>query len=256
MDISDGFYVRSGSRPSFTSVNSFARHRSAMRTLGRIVRNQAVMQRSLKSELLDGDGIPEAQIARAYRQLTRIHRLLGDTRAIIAAVREDPLPVGCVLDIGCGRGGVLKEVQRRLGVQAIGVDLKPPPAADGPQIIAANGISDRLPAADVAFCMYLGHHLCEGDLRQLIRNVGRSCRRFLLLDLVRHPLPLTMFKMFMAPLVCNLVATDGQLSIRRSYTPVELLRIAREALAGTRAHIRHSTSPLYIRQILDITYRP
>ena len=34
--------------------------------------------------------------------------------------------------------------------------------------------------------------------------------------------------------------------------PVGLL--AREALAGTRARFRHSTSPVYIRQILDITY--
>jgi hypothetical protein len=120
-------------------------------------------------------------------------------------------------------------------------------------IIAANGVSDRLPAADVAFSMYLGHHLSERDLRQLIRNVGRSCRRFLLLDLVRHRLPLTMFKLFMVPVVCPIVATDGQRSIRRSYTPAELMRIARDALAGTRARFRHSTSALYIRQILDIT---
>jgi 2-polyprenyl-3-methyl-5-hydroxy-6-metoxy-1,4-benzoquinol methylase len=213
------------------------------------------MQRSVQTELLEGDGIPEAQVARAYHQLTRIHRYLGDTRAIVAAIREDPLPVRRVLDIGCAHGGVLKEVQRRLGVEAIGVDVKLPPVPHAsPLIVAADGISDRLPTADVAFCMYLGHHLCERDLRRIIRNVGRSCRRFLLLDLIRHRLPLTVFKMFMAPLLCPIVATDGQRSIRRSYTPAELIRIAREALAGTRARFRHSTSPLYIRQILDITY--
>lgn len=213
------------------------------------------MERSVETELLESDGIPEAQVARAYYELTRIHRCLGDTRAIITAIRKDPLPVRRVLDIGCGRGGVLRDVQRRLGVEAIGVDLKLPPSPQGlPLIIEADGISDRLPTADVAYSMYLGHHLAEGDLRQLIRNVGRSCRRFLLLDLVRHRLPLAMFKMFMAPLLCPIVVTDGQRSICRSYTPAELVRIAREALAGTGARFRHSTSPLYIRQTLDITY--
>ncbi len=213
------------------------------------------MQRFDQAELLEGDGIPEVQVARAFHQLTRIHRYLGDTRAIVRAIRDDPLPVRRVLDIGCGRGGVLKDVQRKLGLEAIGVDLKLPPVPVGPPlIIAADGVSDRLPSADVAFSMYLGHHLSEGDLRQLIRNVGRSCRRFLLLDLVRHALPLAMFKLLMAPVVCPIVATDGQRSIRRSYTPAELIRIACEALAGTSARFRHSTSPLYIRQILDITY--
>ena len=213
------------------------------------------MQRSVQAELLDGDGIPEAQVARAYSQLTRIHQYLGDTRAIVAAIREDPLPVRRVLDIGCAHGGVLRDVQRRLGVEAIGIDLKPPPAPHGsPLILAADGTTDRLPTADVAFSMYLGHHLCERSLRQLIRNVGRSCRRFLLLDLVRHRLPLAMFKMFLAPMLTSIVATDGQRSIRRSYTSAELGRIAREALTGTRARFRHSTSPFYIRQILDITY--
>jgi SAM-dependent methyltransferase len=215
------------------------------------------MQRSVQKELLDGDGVPEAEVACAYRQLARIHRYLGDTRAIVTAIREDPLPVRRVLDIGCARGGVLKEIQRRLGVEAIGIDLKLPPADDRPPlIIAANAISDRLPAADIAFSMHVGHHLGERDLRELIRNVGRSCRRFLLLDLVRHRLPLAMFKMFMVPLLCPIVATDGQLSIRRSYTPAELVRIAREALTGTSARFRHSTAPMYIRQMLDIEYRP
>jgi SAM-dependent methyltransferase len=213
------------------------------------------MQRSFQTELMEVDGLPEEQVARVHRDLTRIHRMLGDTRTIVAALRRDPLPVRRVLDVGCGQGGVLRDIRSRLRVDTIGVDLKPPVELNVPfSIIRADAVSDGLPAADVAFSMYLGHHLSERQLVKLIRNVGRSCRRFLLLDLVRHPLPLAMFRLFVAPFIFPITATDGQISIRRSYTPAELVGIAREALAGTDARFRHSMTPLYTRQLLDISY--
>jgi hypothetical protein len=88
----------------------------------------------------------------------------------------------------------------------------------------------------------------------VIRNVGRSCRRFIILDLVRHPLPLGLFRPGIAPLVGRINAEDGRRSIQRSYTPTEFRRIAESALAGTRGTFRHSVAPFYIRQIIDISY--
>jgi hypothetical protein len=102
--------------------------------------------------------------------------------------------------------------------------------------------------------MHLGHHLSTDDLIRLIRNVGRYCRRFILLDLVRHPLPLALFRTFLAPLVCAIDAEDGQRSIRRSYTREELREIAATALSGKLGSFRFSVAPLWIRQIVDITY--
>jgi SAM-dependent methyltransferase len=199
--------------------------------------------------------VPDHLVARAYRDLTRIHRFLGDTAAIAAAVRHDPLPVHRILDIGCARGGVLSDLSRQLGVEVLGVDLRAPILPDGNvPIIRADAIRDRLPPADLAFSMHVGHHLSEGDLIALIRNVGRSCRRFVLLDLVRHPLPLALFRMVVAPWVSRIASADGQVSIRRSYTPTELRRITAEALSGSGAQFRHSVSLLYIRQTVDISY--
>jgi SAM-dependent methyltransferase len=213
------------------------------------------VRQSSETEILERGDVPEAVADRAYRDLTKIHHFLGDTRAIIAAARRDPLPVRRVLDIGCARGGVLRHIQGRLGVDVIGADLHVPANSDTPfPIVQADAIHDQLPAADLAFSMYLGHHLAPADLAALLRNVGRSCRRFLLLDLVRHPLPLALFRLFMAPLVSPIVAADGCLSIRRSYTPGELAQIARDALAGTGSRLRHSVAPLYVRQVLDISY--
>ena len=199
--------------------------------------------------------MPEAVEDRAYRELTRIHCFLGDIRAIVTAARRDPLPVRRILDIGCARGGVLRHIQKQLAVDVIGADLHAPSDPGTPfPIVRADAIRDRLPSADLAFSMYLGHHLSPSELCALIGNVGRSCRRFLLLDLVRHPLPLALFRVFVAPLVSPIVVADGSLSIRRSYTPTELAGIARGALAGSEARLRHSVAPFYVRQVLDISY--
>jgi SAM-dependent methyltransferase len=213
------------------------------------------MLRINEIEILDKHGVPDDLVQRAYRDLARIHRCLGDTRFIIRAICRDALPVRRVLDVGCGTGAVVNHVRRRLGVEAIGVDLHLHRSIAAPvPIFQADAVRDPLPFADVAFCMHLCHHLCEDDLVRIIGNVGRYCRRFILLDLVRHPLPLALFRLFVSPFVCPIVTEDGQRSIRRSYTPAELRGITTLALAGTAASFRHSVAPLYARQVIDISY--
>ena len=213
------------------------------------------MIRENQREILDQNGVPEVLVERAYKDLARIHHWLGDTRFIVNAIRRDPLPVNRVLDVGCATGLVLEEVGRRLGVKVIGAEINPHPSIAAPvPIIRADALHDPLPSAEVAFSMHLGHHLSERDLVGLIRNVGRFCRRFILLDLVRHPLPLALFRLFIAPFVCRIDAEDGQRSIRRSYTPVELRKIVTSALAGTAGKFRLSVTPFYARQVIDISY--
>jgi SAM-dependent methyltransferase len=215
------------------------------------------MNRSTQKEILELSEVSESIVTQVYRQLTRIHRLLGDTASVMSALRRDPLPVHRVMDIGCASGGVLLDIRHKLRVDVVGVDISPPRAADLPfPILRADAVRDQLPQADVAFSMYLGHHLSEEDLVNLIINVGRFCRRFILLDLVRHPLPLGLFRAFVAPFVCPIVFADGQTSIRRSYTRTEARRIVSQALAGSNGVFRHSVAPLYIRQIIDISYSP
>jgi len=213
------------------------------------------VERENETEILDADGVPDELVERAYRDLARIHRWLGDTQFVIRTIREDPMPVRRILDVGCATGLVLENIRRKLGVEAFGVDLKPQRTIGAAiQIFQADAVRDSLPPADVAFCMHLGHHLSEDDLVSLIRNVGKFCRRFILLDLVRHPLPLALFRLFVAPFVCRIVVVDGQKSIRRSFTPAELSRIAGAALAGSDGSFRQFVAPLYARQVVDIVY--
>jgi SAM-dependent methyltransferase len=207
------------------------------------------MVRSFETELLDNEPLPPPIVERAYRDLTRLHRFLGTTARIVRAIERDPLPVQRVLDIGCGHGGVMADVRERLGVDVVGIDLRPPEDAGVP-IIEADAVRDPLPRADVAYSLCLAHHLSEAELAALIMNVGRSCRRFLLVDLVRHWLPLGLFRTFVAPFFSPVAVADGSLSVRRAYTAEELTRI----VASTGVRFRHSVAPFHTSQTVDIEY--
>lgn len=211
------------------------------------------MERSFTPEILDAPSLPEDMVALCYDRLARIHKFLGNERAILDALRRDPLPVGRVLDIGCAHGALLREARRELGVDVMGVDLRPPKQSDVP-IIEADARRRPLPQADVAVAVCLIHHLSESDLIDLIRNVGRSCRRFIMLDLVRHRMPLFLFRWFVCPFVNRVVGSDGCQSIRRAFTIGELSAILKRALDGTGARFEHTVTPLYTRQMVDIHY--
>ena len=205
-------------------------------------------------EICDHPSIPDHVLDSVHGELTRIHQWLGNTGAIIAALRRHPAPVRRVLDVGCGRGGVLLAIQRALGTEVIGMDIRVRPVSSLVPVIQADALRTPLPESDVAISVCLAHHLSENEIRELIRNASRSCRRFLLLDLVRHRLPLLLFRAAVAPFVSRLTLLDGVHSIRRSYTPGELRRIVRRALAGTTARYRHTVAPFYVRQMVDIVF--
>ena len=99
-------------------------------------------------ETLDKHGLSDDLVQRAYRDLARIHRCLGDTRFIVRAICRDVLPVRRVLDVGCGTGAVVDYVRRMLGVEAIGVDVNPHRSiAGGSSSSTWSGIRSRLPCS-------------------------------------------------------------------------------------------------------------
>ena len=206
------------------------------------------------TELLEDPALPEDVAATAYRDLARTQRLLGNTRAILRRLECERGKMKRVLDIGCGQGALLEQIRRDFGVDVVGIDLRPAPSAPVP-IVTGNAAVDPLPPADVAVSICLAHHLSEADVVNLIRNVSKSCRRLILVDLVRHWIPLTLFRVFMSPFLHRINAADGITSIKRSYTPRELRNIVDEALRGANASIVHTVAPFYIRQIIDVSFR-
>ncbi len=111
---------------------------------------------------MDDPNLSDETLRAVHRDLTRVHRWLGNTAAILAALRRDPLPVRRVVDIGCGDGGLLVEIRRRLGVEVVGVDLRAPlPNRTTVPIVEADAVRAPLPEADVAIAVCLIHHLSE-----------------------------------------------------------------------------------------------
>jgi len=213
-----------------------------------------MMKRQDLPELLEDPELPDALVAEVYHDLARVNRWLGNTAKIVALLRREHAPVRSVLDIGCGHGALLEVIQRELGVQVVGFDLRRAPASVPVRILTGDAISDPLPSADVALAVCMVHHLDERQIIALVRNVARSCKRLIVLDLVRHRLPLVLFRIFATPLLHRINVADGLTSIRRAYTPDELARIVAEAVRGTSARVEHSVAPGYTRQVLDIRW--
>lgn len=221
------------------------------------------MQRCEALEILDQINVPDAVLAQAYRELRMVHFWLGNTGSVLRMLksaiceRADREPVLRVLDIGCGQGALMVAIREQLGLDVMGFDLRPAPAETPVPILTGNAVTDPLPRADVAVCVAMAHHLSEPELSAMIGNVARSCRRFILLDLVRHPLPLMLFQVFVTPFLGRINALDGQTSIRRAYTAAEMRRIVDEALERSEKpvlRVRHTVGPLWIRQIVDISW--
>ncbi len=188
-----------------------------------------------------------------HRDLIFVNRFLGTFPTIERFLRKSDPPVRSVLDIGCGSGALLDYLRRRLNVEVIGVDLKPWPMAQI-KIVTANAITERLPETDAAVTTLMAHHLTPEENIALIRNVSRTSRRFLIHDLIRHPLPMAGFTVFMCPFIGKEAAMDGRQSIRRAFTPRELRELVQTALAGTTATFTQDVSPFLSRQVLDIRF--
>jgi 2-polyprenyl-3-methyl-5-hydroxy-6-metoxy-1,4-benzoquinol methylase len=222
--------------------------------MAKLVPPSSLIHRSCETEILDNPDVPHQVRARCYRDLARVHRWLGNVSVIVARIQRDPRHVKRVLDIGCGDGALLEIIRQKLGVDVVGVDLTPPDWQSSIRIVRCDATRDALPEADIAVCVTMIHHLSPRELRDLIRNAARFCRRLVILDLVRHALPSVLFHAFVAPFVNPINVEDGRRSIARAFTPVELNNIVREALAGTQWTFRHDVAALYVRQVVDIQY--
>jgi SAM-dependent methyltransferase len=199
---------------------------------------------------MDG-GKVSAEVRRKFHaDLRLIHRFMGNGSMIVERLRGEK----SVIDIGCGDGELLAFVRERTGATVQGVDLVEQPEALVP-VIRADATRDPLPVADVAISSLVIHHLTPQQAIDMIRNVGRSCGRFVILDLVRHPLPLWLYTIFLCPFLSRVGAADGRQSVRRAFTGPEMRELVSRALEGTPGRFEQWVSRFAARQVIDIRYR-
>lgn len=208
------------------------------------------MQRVEAQELLDQGAGTAQDAAENLREMQRINDWLGGARALTQhlyprlARASGPLTL---LDLGAGAGGLPVRLagwvrNHRRSARILAVDLSGRNLAAGkaamrgwPEIHPIQADALRLPLphgqVDYVFSSLLLHHLSPEGVRVLLQYALRLCRRGLIMsDLVRGYAPLAAFKLIQPVFARHpFTRSDGALSIRRAYTPAELLDIALSA---------------------------
>jgi ubiquinone/menaquinone biosynthesis C-methylase UbiE len=187
----------------------------------------------------------------------RAHREHRETQRDLAQNTVARSEAVTVVDLGTGGGRLpvyLAKWARRngLNLRVVGLDL----ASRNLRIAHENTGTNReiqlvrgdvlaLPFAagcvDVFTSSLFLHHFAPDALAKLLRDAYRIARRGIVMnDLTRGYLPLAAFRLVQPVFARHeLTRKDGITSIRRAYTPDELLQIARDAgLRNARVH-RH-----------------
>lgn len=203
-------------------------------------------ERRDQPELMDEPGLPDAEVADAYRVLRFINRRLGNLRSLRRelerSLRDDPFEDGArisLLDVGSGSGDVpaaLAEWLARRGVAVTPVALDRDPmaaflAAKG-GVAVVRGDALRLPfperSIDLVTAVKFAHHFRGEGLARLVSELTRVARRrVVVLDIRRHWVAYWGFVAWSLAMTRNrLVRHDGPVSVLRGFTPDELSLLA------------------------------
>ena len=209
------------------------------------------MRRTVQPELLDSDAGTAAEVAAGLADLRMVNRRFGGsstTSALLLRVcRERDLKCVSLLDVGGASGDVAESAARSLGDNGIKLRTtildRSRSHLDG-RFPAVVGDALALPIADSSFdvvgCSLFLHHLEPETIRQFAAEALRVARvAFVANDLRRHPLHLALVYAGMPLYRSRLTRNDAPVSIRRSYTVVEMMDILRQTRAARVEISRH-----------------
>lgn len=207
--------------------------------------------RAIADELMDAEDLDEATYAAVVHDLAKVNTLTLARRPTIAFLnklvwRRDPrLPPLRILDVGFGDGDMLRTIWRwatKLGqpVELIGIDLNPRSLTAAREATPDHinidwRIGDYASLSqgglDVVISSLVAHHMTHDQLIDFLRFMDcEASEGWFINDLHRHGFAYLGF-----PLLATLmrwhpiVRHDGQLSVARSYRPVEWPPLLAEA---------------------------
>jgi ubiquinone/menaquinone biosynthesis C-methylase UbiE len=218
-------------------------------------------QRSEELEHLDKGDYTAEEYEGCIVELQRVNRWLGDASALeqslLAEIERQGLQSFSIVDVGAGSGELLRVAaswarERKRKASLTGVELNARSAlsiaeSSGafPEITAVRGDAFRLPfnnrQFDYALCSLFTHHFRDADVVKILNELRRvASRGIYVIDLHRHPIAYWFYTTVGHLFLHNrLIREDGALSILRSFTPDELLTLARQAGlegAGVKRH--------------------
>lgn len=233
----------------------------------------ALLPRAVRApERMDTPDVAPRHLEGALDHIVAVNRWLGARRALLRhlpwalPVRDAALTQPArVLDIGTGSGDLLAAVvdwarERERPIQPIGLDLHPTTlavarrrTADPIRLVRGDGL--RLPFPDGSFdLVHLGmvlHHMDGDRLPGLLREAARAARggRILVSELERNVANYLGARLLAATVwrFNPVTRHDGPLSVRRAFTPTELLELAGDAGLRCATVHRHPFFRLVLR---------
>ena len=207
--------------------------------------------RSSELELLDTGEYTPDEYEGCLRELRRINRWLGDSRAleetVLREIERENLKEFSILDVGAGSGELLRVAAKfarrtRRKARLVGLELNARSAraileesAGFAEISSIRGDALNLPLADNAFdyaiCSLFTHHFADENVVKIFLEMKRIARRKIFaIDLHRDKTAYFFYTTIGRIFLHNrLVRHDGALSILRSFVPEEFENLARQA---------------------------
>jgi methyltransferase family protein len=205
------------------------------------------------TELLDDRHADAAAVRNELRDIARLNRLFGGTRAVVEALEAvfrqacDGQRATCdapwtLLDVGTGSGDIARAAMasaRRHGIDltSAGVELNRTAAlearASGLSVVLADGgaLPLRARCVDVIVASQVLHHLPRAVAVQWIASFHRLARRAVVVaDLRRSRVAIAGVWLASFPLgMGGVTRRDAVVSLRRGYTRAEFTEMLREA---------------------------
>jgi ubiquinone/menaquinone biosynthesis C-methylase UbiE len=210
------------------------------------------LPRALGAERMDEPGVDRRELAVSLDDLRRVNRWLGGTRVLLhhlgrLAARSGAVEL-TVLDVATGSGDIPLAVARwargrGLRVRVVATDahagtlaLAREHAGRDPDVRVEHADALALPYADgefdFALCSTALHHFDDDGAVRVLRELWRVARRGVVVNDLRRSRPALLGARLLAATVWRrhpVTRHDGPLSVRRSFTPGELLELGRRA---------------------------
>lgn len=209
------------------------------------------MQRAYDLEILDQPVHDQAELERSLEQVAAVNRYLGGDWALRRALA--PLLADSeetrLLDVGAGNGEVAVSLSRwaaghgrrwritALDLHTQSVKLaarKIGRAPDSVRVVQGDGLALPFPdrAFDVAYTVLTLHHFREEAAVALLREMARVVRRLVVVNDLERSEAALFGARALAMTVWRgnrITRNDGPLSVRRAFTPDELMALAERA---------------------------
>jgi SAM-dependent methyltransferase len=215
--------------------------------------------RATASERMDGGGVPEAELAGAYRRLRALNRLFAAAAPIRIGVERLWADAGkpdrlSVLDVGAGSGDVNRALLRwaernRVTLSIRLVDVREEACREARRLFrgeerveVGRGDLFALPerAADIVTATQFVHHFGPAELPAVVRRMLDVSRIGVVLnDLRRHIVPWAAVWLTARLITRNrCIRHDGPLSVARGFRDEDWDRLAKDGGFGELRYAR------------------